>query len=85
MLFSKKLFTKVPESYTFVIGKSNYLGEGMSNIKITEEMQFDFDERAAIMEVDGNQVRIQAEWKALYWMRKVYGLKFDLIDFRRKK
>ena len=40
-----------------------------------------FRERAAIMEVDGSIPRKEAEWKALFWMRKVYGLKFTLEQF----
>ena len=49
--------------------------------EITQEMQYDFDERCAIMEVDGSIPRKEAEWKALFWMRKVYGLKFTLEQF----
>jgi hypothetical protein len=52
----------------------------MNKIKISQEMQFDFDERCAIMEVDGNIPTKEAEWKALYWMQKVYGRKFTLNE-----
>ena len=46
--------------------------------EITQEMQYDFDERCAIFEVDGQLTRKEAEWKALYWMQKTYGLEFTL-------
>lgn len=57
----------------------------MKEINITKEMQFDFDERAGIFEYDGIFTRKEAEWKALYWMRKVYGLKFNMNHFVKGK
>ena len=51
-------------------------------MKITEEMIYEFDERAAIMEVDGKASREVAERKALGYMSTMYKQEFELGDFR---
>lgn len=38
-----------------------------------EELTFEFDERRAIMEIDGGLSREDAEWEALQLMMKKYG------------
>lgn len=49
--------------------------------KITQEMKFEFNERAAIKEYEGRMPRARAELEALQLMQWRYNRKFKLEDF----
>lgn len=51
------------------------------NNTITEEMQFDFNERCAIFEIDGKYERPEAQKRALDRINLKHGKKFELNDF----
>jgi len=54
-------------------------------MEFDEELQFDFDERRAIMEIDGGLSREDAEWEALKLIEKRYGYSLEGKNEQKKQ